>query len=103
MRKLKFIILLSFLFIALSGCKGPTPIDGKLLKEKWVASSQNSAVSWWYLGENKEQYFISEKWPTEEVVYIVSKDMVMIKGVNSVQFDSGIEPVNLKESNVIFK
>ena len=103
MKKYKSIILFTLLLIALSGCKEPTPLDSEIFKEKWSSSSQHSAISWWYLGEDNEQYFIAEKWPTKEAIYSITKNAIIINGIKAFQFNSGIEPVNLKNNNVAFK
>ncbi len=62
----------------------------------------NSAVSWWYLGENEKQYFVSENIPLEKHNYIVSKSAMTIVGIRAFKYKSGKEPVNLKINNVIF-
>jgi len=103
MNKHKFIILLLLLLIVLSGCKKATPLDGDIFKEKWSSSSHHSAISWWYLGEDKEKYFIAERWPTKETIYSITKNVIRINGIMAFQFNSGKEPVNLKNNNVEFK
>lgn len=98
-----YILLFALLLIVLSGCKDATPIAGELFKEKWTTSDKHSAVSWWYLGEDKEQYFIAEKWPNKENIYIVSKNIIVISGIKIFQFNSGEKPVNLKNNHVVIK
>lgn len=101
--KCKFILLVTLLVITLSGCNEATPIEGEVFKEKWTTSNMQSAISWWYLGENEEQYFIAEKWPTKKNIYSISKHSITINDVEAFRFNSGIEPVNLKNNNVVFK
>jgi hypothetical protein len=98
-----FIFILVCLTIFLSGCREALLIDSATFEEKWVNSRKHSAVSWWYLGESEDNYLISEKWPTRKTIYIIPKDNVLIKGIQSFKSDANHDPVNLKNHNVVFK
>jgi len=96
-------LITAFCFaILLSACKEATPIDGAAFKEQWVESGKHSAVSWWYVGESADHYLVTKKWPTKSTVYSIPKKAVTIKGIQSFQSNSGKEPVNLKNHNVVF-
>jgi len=97
-------LITAFCFtILLAACKEVTLIDGAAFKEQWEESSKHSAVSWWYVGESTDRYFIAEKWPAKRTVYSISKQAVTIKGIRSFQSNSGNEPINLKSHNVVFE
>lgn len=98
------ILITVFCFsLLLSACKDAAPIDGAVFKERWEESNKHAAVSWWYVGESADHYFIAEKWPTKRTVYSIPKKAVTIKGIQSFQSNSGNEPVNLKSHNVAFE
>ena len=99
----KNLLLFSLLFLILTGCKEVAPLETGVFKEKWSTSKIHSAVSWWYLGEDGAQYYLAEKWPTKQHLYSVSKQAVVISGIQGFKFSTGKEPVNLKSHNVKFK
>ena len=103
MTKRKIILPVVLLLLASSGCKEATQIDGAEFAEKWTTSDKHSAISWWYLGEDENQYFIAEKWPTKKDIYSISKDVIVISGIEAFEYGVGNEPVNLKYHNVKFK
>ena len=103
MIKRNVILLVTLILLAASGCKEATPLNGAEFKVKWTTSDKHSAISWWYLGEDKNQYFIAEKWPTKKDIYSISKDVIVISGIEAFEYGVGNEPVNLKYHNVKFK
>ena len=103
MIKRNVILLVTLILLAALGCKEATPLDGAEFKEKWTTSDKHSAISWWYLGEDENQYFIAEKWPTKKNIYRISKNVILVKGIAAFKYDSGKEPVNFKIHNVTFK
>jgi len=88
--------------VLLSGCNEVESLNSDQFSEKWKSAEINSAVSWWYLGENEKQYFVSENMPLEKHNYTVSKSGVKFVGITAYKYKSGKEPVNLKINNVIF-
>ena len=103
MTKRKIILPVVLLLLASSGCKEAKQIDGSEFAEKWTISDKHSAISWWYLGEDENQYFIAEKWPTKNSIYSISKGVIIVNDIEAFAYDSGKEPVNLKNHNVKFK
>lgn len=83
-------------------CKEAVPLDKPTFQAKWEDSINHTAVSWWYLGETDENYFIAEKWPSKETVYSIEKQAIKINGITSFEFDSGEKPLNLKNENIEF-
>ncbi len=101
-RKLTLITIFCFSLV-LAACKDATPIDGPSFKKLWDGADNNSAVSWWYVGESQSRYVLAEKWPTTTNTYSVSKRVIEINGIPPFKNESGNNPVNLKKENVLFK
>jgi len=102
MIKLILSLIIYLTFLLLSGCNGVTSLNEEQFSDRWKSSEMNSAVSWWYLGESENQYFVSDNIPLEKNNYTVSKNAVSIIGIEVFKYKSGKEPVNLKNINVIF-
>jgi hypothetical protein len=93
-------LIIYLYLVLLSGCNKEVSINGEQFANKWKSSEMNSAVSWWYLGENEDHYFVSENIPLEENIYEVPKSAVSIIGIDPFKYKSGKKPVNLKINNV---
>ncbi len=85
-----------------ASCKEAVYLDKTAFQAKWIDFIHHSAISWWYLGENKEAYYIAEKWPLGETIYSIEKQAIKINGVASFGFDSGNKPQNLKYEHIEF-
>ena len=85
-----------------ASCKEAVPLDKTTFQVKWEDSVNHTAVSWWYLGENQENYFVAERGPTVEAVYSIGKQAIHINGIELFEFDTGKNPINLKFENVEF-
>ena len=85
-----------------ASCKEAVPLDKSAFQAKWEGSVNHTAISWWYLGETKENYFIAEKWPAKETIYSIGKQAIHLKGIESFEFDSGKKPLILKNENIEF-
>lgn len=98
-------IALTLLIINTYGCsKTFRQIDSNEFQYKFEDSINHSAVSWWYLGENDDFYFILEKWPFKVRAYKINKNQVNIfigkpKKLTFVVW----EWVNLKRHHVSFR
>jgi len=100
----KFIPIILFLLAILqSGCNDVISIDSASFKKLWNDSINNSSVSWWYLGESDNQYYVAEKWPTKKTTYSISKKDLAFEGISLFEFASGNKPINLKNENILFK
>jgi len=102
-----FIIIFTLAFITINtyGCaKNFRKIDSNEFQYKFEDSINHSAVSWWYLGENDDFYFIIEKWPFKARAYKIDKNQVYFfigkpKKLTFVVW----EWVNLKRHHVSFR
>ena len=86
----------------IAGCKEAVPLDKSSFQSKWEDSINHSAVSWWYLGETAENYFIAEDRASTKTMYSIEKGAILLKGITSFEFDSGNSPINLKNENIEF-
>ncbi len=98
MRKhLTILVLCCCLF---SACTSAQPEGTSEFIDSWSKSDRNSAVSFWYTGEDKGRYVIVEKWPTKSVTYHVDKTRVRIVGVYGIFSDREEVSLNLKQENI---
>ncbi len=97
-------LLISIIFIIIGCAKNFRQIDSKEFQEKFEDSINNSAVSWWYLGENDDFYFIIEKWIFEVKTYKIDKNQlnIFIEKPKKITFVVW-QWVNLKHHHVSFK
>jgi hypothetical protein len=95
-------LLAVFLMIFLVGCSSAQSIDTIKFHELWVAARNDSAVSWWYYGEDLESYYLIQQYPFHNNHYKVPKGGLKLKGVPPMEHGSLIEPVNLNADNVVF-
>lgn len=66
------IILCASIFLTACNPK-PVIINSDDLNKKLNESHQNSAVSWWYLGEKDSFHYIVEKYPFQASYYKIEK------------------------------
>jgi len=97
--KTKKIILMIALFL-LFGCV--KEISKENFIEKWESSTTNSAVSWWYAGEDEAYYYLIEKWPSKSNALKVSKTHISLIDMESFPI-SKKKRINLKTNNIIYQ
>jgi hypothetical protein len=76
--------------------------ESSQFKERWNDSLNHTVVSWWYIGETNEFYFIKEKWGIRSYNYELPKSQITIKNVPTMAPCSFCEGINLKANNVKF-
>ena len=96
-RSLTIVVLSCYLF---SACTSVQPEGTNEFIESWNNSAGNSAVSFWYTGEDQGHYVIVEKWPTRSATYHVDKARVRIVGVVGIFSDRDEISLNLKQENI---
>ena len=90
------------LVILLVGCSSAEPIDAARFQKLWLQAKNDSAVSWWYQGEDEESYYLIQQYPFHNNLYQVSKEGVAMRGVDPKPEGSLRRPLNLKRDNVVF-
>ena len=98
-------IIVCLLIFAIVGCgKKFDELDGLSFKKKWEESGQHSAVSWWYLGEKDNYFYIVEKWISEEYNYKVDKKYIEVVLDQPKEFILDEDQwLNLKTRHIKFK
>lgn len=86
----------------LAGCSSAESIDAVRFQQLWVQAKNDSAVSWWYQGEDRESYYLIQQYPFHDNLYQVSKEGVALRGVDPKPYGSLSQPLNLKRDNVAF-
>jgi hypothetical protein len=92
------VIVLSGCFF--SACTSVQPEGTSEFIDSWSESASNSAVSYWYVGEDQGHHVIVEKWPTKSVTYHVDTSQVRIVGVYGIFSDREEVSLNLKQENI---
>ena len=95
--------LTSLCLIVLVGCSTPQAINASEFKNIFEESGKDSAVSWWYHGQDESFYYLSRKYPMKQTEYRVSKVGVELRGMPAAASKSLDVPINLKAENVLFK
>lgn len=90
------------LVILLTGCSSDESIDAVRFQQLWLQDKNDSAVSWWYQGEDGESYYLIQQYPFHNNLYQVSKEGVALRGVDPKPYGSLSQPLNLKRDNVKF-
>ena len=101
----RFLILVC-LSISLASCSVSSVKSVSDFKENWESSKNNSAVSWWYVGESDYAYFVTEKYPLRHYSYELPKTGFVLKGVSKMEpckACKACKGVNLKAGQVIYR
>lgn len=93
-----FILSISLLLFS---CTDSNLISDVEFKNKLQEYKDNSAVSLWYLGENDDVYFLSERTPLATNIYQISKSSNLLIRIKHFEYNSGEKPVNLKLKNIV--
>jgi hypothetical protein len=96
-------VIIALIVLILFGCANVSPISKVELGEKLQNSKRNSAISWYYLGENEKSYFISENAPMKEKVYEIPKSLIQLVDIKHFRYNSINQPLNLKFNNFKFE
>jgi hypothetical protein len=95
--------ILAVLALLLAACSDATqPVNGLQFARVWQDSYADAAISWWYLGEDEEHFYLEEKWPDGEAQYRVPKSFIVISGIPRTNSGKPPAPVNLTKSNLEF-
>ena len=60
--------ILPALALLLVACSDTQPLNGLQFARVWQDSYADAAISWWYLGEDGEHFYLEEKWPDKAMV-----------------------------------
>jgi len=90
------------LVILLAGCSSAESIDAARFQKLWVQAKNDSAVSWWYQGEDGEFYYLIQQYPFHSNLYQVPKEGVVLRGMDPKPHGTLSQPLNLKRDNVVF-
>ena len=94
-------IMLAFALL-LAACSDIQPVSGLQFARVWQDSYTDAAISWWYLGEDEEHFYLEEKWPDSEAQYMVPKSFIVISGIARTRVGTAPEPVSLSRNNLEF-
>ncbi len=95
-------VLTSLCLLALIGCSDPQHLNAGEFRSLFEASGKDSAVSWWYHGQDDRFYYVSQKYPLKETAFKVSKKGVEIRGMPESRSKYVGEPRVLKAKDVVF-
>jgi hypothetical protein len=90
------------MIVLLLSCQQQQEVSTARFSALWQESYNNTAATWWYLGEDEAYFFLEEKTPVEVRSYKVPKDSIELIDINRVKHGKSEEPVNLKVQNVEF-
>ena len=90
------------LVLLLAACTDIQPVSGLQFARVWQDSYADDTISWWYLGEDEEHFYLEEKWPDGEVQYMVPKSFIVISGIARTRHGKPAEPVSLSRDNLEF-
>jgi hypothetical protein len=96
----KYLSMAAMLFI--SSCAISHTVNSENFKKRWEESLNDSAVSWWYVGESASAYYLTEKWIFNHYSYEVPKTMITLVGIKEMEPCKSCEGINLKVGNVKF-
>lgn len=96
----RFIILA--LGLLLMSCEDGQEVSAQRFAGIWQDSYSNAAISWWYLGEDDQNFFLEEKRPPEKRLYRVPKSHIRINGIVRVGHGKPKDPVSLTARNIEF-
>lgn len=94
--------ILCVLALLLASCSDTQPVDGLEFARVWQNSYADTAISWWYLGEDEDNFYLEEQWPDRETQYMVPKDFIVITGVARSSDGKSEIPVRLSANNLEF-
>jgi aminopeptidase-like protein len=93
------ILALALLLVA---CSDIQPVSGLQFARVWQDSYTDAEISWWYLGEDEEHFYLEEKWPNGEAQFMVPKAFIVISGIARTRYGTAPEPVSLSRDNLEF-
>lgn len=90
------------LVLLLVACSDIQPVSGLQFARVWQDSYADAAITWWYIGEDEEHFYLEEKWPDGEVQYMVPKSFIVISGIARTRHGTPPAPVSLSRDNLEF-
>ncbi len=75
------LVVFMFVTIVLQACTSTKAAHTSRFFHSWKYSLNNSAVSFWYIGETERYYYIEERRPFVNYIYVLSKRDVEISKV----------------------
>ena len=95
-----FILVCSMI---LSGCEQEKEMSATELKQEWIESGMQSAVSWWYLGQQDNYHYILKKQPLESKLYKIRVNTLKINLEERLSFTQDQSKwINLKDGHLEF-
>lgn len=95
-------VILLVLVLLLVACEGGQEVSAQRFAGIWQESYSNAAISWWYVGEDENFFYLEEKRPLEEQLYMVPKSHIVINGIVRVRHGKSKKPVSLEAHNIEF-
>lgn len=96
------VIFIACLTLAMASCTVSGVKSVSEFEQSWESSGKNSAVSWWYVGETDNMYFLTEKHPLAEHRYELPKTEFTLKGITSMPPCKACKGQNLRAGQVIY-
>jgi hypothetical protein len=94
-------VIPAFVFL-LSACSDTPAVSGLQFARMWQDSYADSAISWWYLGEDEEYFYLEQRWPEDRAQYRVPKAFIVISGIPRTRDGKSPAAINLTTSNLEF-
>ena len=77
-------------------------MSGLQFARVWQDSYTDAEISWWYLGEDEEHFYLEEKWPDGATPYMVPKSFIVISGIARTASGKSPAPLRLSRDNLEF-
>lgn len=94
---------LAVLVLLLASCdEAAQPVSGLQFARVWQGSYADAAVTWWYLGEDAEYFYLEQRRADGAAPYMVPKSFIVISGIARTAGGKSPAPVRLSRDNLEF-
>jgi hypothetical protein len=95
--------LLAVIVLLLASCDdAPQPVSGLQFARVWQDSYADAAVTWWYVGEDAEYFYLEQRRADGAAPYMVPKSFIVISGIARTAGGKPPAPVRLSRDNLEF-
>lgn len=91
-----------FLIMLVVSCQDHHEVSGLQFARIWQDAYSDSGISWWYLGEDRDFFYLQTQSPDSETAYKVPKSAVVINGIERMERGASEDPVRLLVENLEF-